>query len=161
MDAVLDQRWTDSQPPFDGCTLVFDEALDKVSGIAIVRFLLTELDSRFALGEKLFVNEDWHIHDGFIKESRTVLKADLQSELATQDETWVRVIDDQVYWGIYDSSYRFYLRFGLEEGKPELLIDLSTDEATVRDLAQKIQALFKVVVHVVNAREYHDSIYGG
>ena len=161
MDAILEQRWTDSLPPFDGYTLAFAESPHKVVGIAIVRFIFAELDSKFGLDEELFVNEDWHVHDGFINDSKLISKSILFSELETQPEKWIRVIDWQVYWGIYDTSNRFYLRFGLEEDEPMISIDLTTDETTVREMAAKIQTVFETDVELVDAKEYHDRIYGG
>lgn len=162
MDANLDQRWTEGRAPFDGYTLVFDESLHKVVGTAVVRFLLAELDARFGIGEKVYVNEDWHVHDGYVKESQTVSKADLLSELETHPEKWIRVIDYQVYWGIYDRSARFYLRFGLEEDDSRILsIDLTSDEETVRALGSKVRSALHVEFETMEAKAFFDRIYGG
>ncbi len=162
MDKALNQRWTEALPPFDGYALVFDESLHKIVGTAVVRFLFAELDLRFGLNDELYINKDWHVHDGFIKESDIVLKADLVSQLAAQPDKWICVIEYQVYWGVYDSTFRFYLRFGLEEDDPTIAsIDLTSDENTVRELAAKVRSLFNIEVEIVQAKSFFDRIYGG
>jgi hypothetical protein len=134
----------------------------RIVGTAIVRYSLDRLDSLLGIKQGLYVNEDWHVHDGFIKNCEFVNKDELFAELSSQPEKWIRVLDYQVYLGLYDAGFQFYLRFGLDEEEPEtMMFDLTSSQATVESLAVDLKSAFNVHFEIVDAKPYFDRIYGG
>ena len=149
-------------PPFDGCTLVCEDPLHKVVGTALVRKSLDVFESLVGIEQRLYVNEDWHVHDGFIKDFKLVSKNQLFAELSSQPEKWIRVIDYQVYWGFYDPNFQFYLRFGLDEEEPDtMMFDLTSTKVAVERLAAELNSAFNLQFGIVDAKQYFDRNYGG
>ena len=161
MDQALNERWNNACRPFDGVTLDFEESLNEAMGEQLVPWLIEELDRRIVLATTLLINEDWHIHDGFILESAEITKDRLLVELRSQPEKWFRVINYQVYWGIYDASYRYYLRFGHDEDEPIINRDVTGSEQIVWELADAVYSEFGVIGKVESAKGFFDRLYGG
>jgi hypothetical protein len=162
LDKAIQERWSNELPPFNGCTLVWVKPLHKILGTAIVRYSLEKLDLLLGIEEGLYVNEDWHAHDGFIKDSEFVEKDKLFLELSSQPEKWIRVLDDLVCLGLYDPGFQFYLRIGLDEDEPKTMtFELTSDKDTVRRLASDLESSFNANFDVVDAKPYFDRIYAG
>lgn len=67
MDADLQRRWKRSQPPFDREVLLIDLEDDAMSPAARRVALLAICDVlHLAETDALWLNEDWHRHDGLV-----------------------------------------------------------------------------------------------
>jgi hypothetical protein len=160
---LLHERWLEARPPFDG-----DLIVPNADGYSVetLRPILQTIGAALAVASpkhSLWLNEDWHQHDGFLVASRPFSFRDLASWLASDTELDAhRHGDFSVYWAVYDDSYRFLLRFylGDEPASRDCTFDLSADADLIAACEQRLQRL-GVETQRARSKAYFDKAYGG
>lgn len=162
MDETLESAWRSETCPFDGLTLRVADV--PVSSLAP---LLTELVAglRLRLGAgQLWRVEDWHAHDGWVKERRSSSWAELV-ELCRSPEALIAsaALDDHVALALYTEPLALLLRIEVEEfpepGRERLgAFDVTLPNSAVQFLDR---ALRERVVERSPAKAYFDQIYAG
>lgn len=138
MNAALENRWQRGLPPFDGPALVADEeALTDSTLLVIVRLALAILRDSHG-SNALYVNEDWHDHDGFVMPERAA--SWLEAASWTQDVQALRVScsdDWRVHTLLFPDDFTFSLRYWLD-GEGECSFDLSAERGVLEKLASTL-----------------------
>jgi len=111
MDKKLYDLWKREQYPFNQIIYTIDD-LVRINDlyyylINIIQFLKNKFPN-----EKLFLNHDWHEHDGYINESQEIEWNNLDGILESTESLYnTRDEDYEVRITIYPQSLKFILRY--------------------------------------------------
>ena len=114
MDETLERAWRSETCPFDGITLRVQDM--PVSSLApLLTELVANLRLRFGEGQ-LWRVEDWHAHDGWVKDRRSSNWAQL-AELCRSAEALIAsaALDEHVALAFYTEPPAVLLRIEVEE----------------------------------------------
>ncbi|MBN2583231.1 MAG: hypothetical protein JXL80_09190 [Planctomycetes bacterium] len=161
MDQTMLARWQAAETPFDGAALWSNTDLTRDQLAKAVSCMVSFVASRIGLAERLHVIEDWHNHDGYVTNPKEVVSALFVREVGRADSEWFRLMDTFVYWGVYDETMRFYLRFGMGDEEAAGYFDLSTGSEIVAQLATELTETLGIPVEVEPAKELFDRTYAG
>lgn len=84
MDSEFDMRWRQAEAPFDGMTISLTDfvPLSTLRSMLIVAVSVLHAHCPHA---PLFRLEDWHEHDGYVKEATPTTWQELQAALASME----------------------------------------------------------------------------
>lgn len=164
MDVDLERRWKEGQPPFDGDVLLLDLEDDAVSAATLRGALLTICDVLHLVDAgDLWLNEDWHQHDGFLIASRRLPANEFLAWLASDRALMQRQHGDYaVYFGVYDETHEYLLRFylGDEPDSTECYLSLLAGRTQLDQCAARL-ALQGISMRREPGKAYFDKIYAG
>ena len=167
MDRNLEQRWRTAQAPFDGVTLDTDDGLP-LSALRQVLGQTTSLLRRLFPSVTLSVLEDWHDHDGFVKEASPIGWTEVETMFASDEDLYAhRNGETAVRTGIYPDNLAFYLRFWVPEeydndhDTPWGYFDVTCADATGDKLATEIRPLLPCDLRRSPAKAFFDRTYSG
>lgn len=153
MDQRLADAFNSGHPLFQGVTL---------KGWDITGSQLLELN-RPVLGwlngtqpNELRILDDWHFHDGCIKESEPTSLGELAAQF-TDEETMISLITDEtvVYSGVYPADLSFFWRWGRDHDWDQPF-EGSFDITAAYDLRQEIpfSDSLLAILEILPAAEY-------
>jgi len=167
MDEKLSVLWERGKYPFNQTTLYMDDIIEinslHICLEIIVRFLKEQLNVT-----EIYLNHDWHEHDGYINSSNKITINDFEEFLTDNISLYKsRDEDTNVCITIYPDNLTFILRYNiLEENEDKSYpgiwgdFDLTIDEKYINDIKSLIETSFSKYL-LSNAKEYFDKIYAG
>jgi len=161
MDQRLLPRWQKGEQPFDGSALWVNTDLPRSTLAEVVSCVLALLAEKVGVAEHLLVNEDWHNHDGYVTSAAEVSTAVFLREVSAPDSTWYQLKDTFVYWGVYDQSLGFYLRFGMGDEDEAGYCEVSTTQEIALLLAAELKRRFDIPTEIESAKELFDRTCAG
>lgn len=161
MNAELESRWRQGLRPFDGPVLVIDDVeLAEAALLSTVRLALGLLHGEYGTSD-LYANEDWHSHDGFIKDARSGTWSEALSWTRDADHLRQACSDDTyVHTLVFPGNFAFCLRYWAG-GENDNLFDLCAERSLLERLALSLRASGIIATIEPSAKEYFDRAYAG
>ncbi|MCW3054785.1 MAG: hypothetical protein JWN14_3955 [Chthonomonadales bacterium] len=171
MDAELDRRWRESQPPFDGLTITLKDyiplPLFQKALVAVVERLYT-----YRPEASLCHNMDWHEHDGFISESQPIPWKQLRDLVASIENIQDRfyLADTYVRDGIFPAERDYLLRYYVDfpdatpwepTPLPTGIMDVTCQRPLTLQLKDVLQATGVSNLEILPAKAFFDTRYTG
>lgn len=163
VNTELETRWRQGLRPFDGPVLVADDTLTEEALLAAVQSSLVLLRERYA-ASALYLNEDWHEHDGFISPATSTSwdeaiswSQDRQRLRASCPSDWL------VHALLFPDNFAFCLRYwsGWELGDDGFSFDLCAEREILEQLVGAKLVDKGPFSCEPSAKEYFDRIWAG
>ncbi len=159
MNTELNNRWRHALRPFDGPVLVASD-LTASDLLVVVRLALESLRGAH-VESALFVNEDWHDHDGFISPARSISWIEAISWTAGIDQLRSSCSDDwRVHTLLFSGDVAFCLRYWLGD-ETECTFDLCAPREMLERLSSSPQLCGLPLNFEPSAKLYLDRRWGG
>jgi hypothetical protein len=174
MDAEFFQRWREGRAPFNGQTVTLKDFVP----LATLRIALLQVVQQlqdYRPDAALFRLDDWHEHDGFVKEAEpatwqeldTLLTSEQTLKAASTGETHVRR-------GYFPAERDYYLRLYVPgaydnpfhaHDDPDLVdygsFDVTCPEPLMRQIVIAVESAGRIDLEVIATQAFFDRGYGG
>ena len=167
MDKTLNDLWQAGNFPFDQSVIHLEDLIEIKKLHECLSKIFLFLKKHYQQYE-LFLNHDWHEHDGYIKNSIQVSWNEIENNLkdpqalfnSRDGDTYVRIT-------AYPENLGFILRYYvLEEDEDDFypgiwgIFDLTINQKYLNSVMELIKNI-DVKCLISNAKEYFDKNYGG
>ena len=160
MNVALASRWQRGICPFDGSVLNIEGDLTEKTLLATVRTALALLQEIHGT-TSLYVNEDWHDHDGFIRPEQSISWTEAVAGTKDVERFRTTCSDDYlVHTLFYPSDFSFCLRYWLG-GADGYFFDLCASVEELERLAVVLQSVGVAANVQPSAKQYFDRRYAG
>jgi hypothetical protein len=130
MNQLLQDRWQNGQPPFQGFTISPKDCLSLAELRTFLAAIFTVLQP-IHINHNLFILKDWHAHDGYLTQAGEITWQELNTILLSDEAIEQHTsLEQDVSIGLYADCMNFYLRYSLIEEDDTRLgdFDFSADE---------------------------------
>jgi hypothetical protein len=173
MDSEFDMRWRQAEAPFDGVTIFLTDFVP-LSALRPMLIAVVNVLHAYCPHSHLFRLEDWHEHDGYVKEATPTTWQELQAALASVDALQRESMGDTyVRTAWFPQERDFLLRFYIpdiydnpyfDHDDPHLVHHGIFDVTVQEPLASQVQAAAQEAGAVINsmpAKAFFDRNYSG
>ncbi len=168
MDKLLYQLLDTHVQPFDEVVVSHENPISVADLSFILEKVFLFLSDKFS-SEKLFLNEDWHNHDGYITKSKSVSWVDIKRVVKSIELLKQSIFDDDdyVYVTFYSESLKFLLRYDIFEADDEACQDncatfeLYGTQTFIDEIMLKIEDKLENNFFIENASEFMNRSYSG
>jgi hypothetical protein len=169
LDKKLYDLWKTEQYPFNQTIFIQDDLM-KLENLHNVLFHVVKFLKNKFPNAKLFLNHDWHEHDGFINNSENIYWNDVDTRLKSAESLYdTRDGDYHVRITIYPSDLKFILRYHIldEDDDIELYpgiwgdFDLTIDKNYSEEIDDVFRNLKIGIISRTYPKLYFDKNYGG
>ncbi len=174
MDHVMEQRWRNRLPPFDGVTVHPQEFLP-LRGLRRVLSAVFSCLHACRPDSQLYTLYDWHEHDGILLEAkatswkaiRSLLASDETLLAASAGDTYVRIgffpEERDFYWRIYIPAEYDHPDYSADNPHPSPCgdFDVTCAEPLARQVRQAVERAGSVMLEMEPAAAFFDRNYSG
>ena len=162
MDEKLYKALDNQSKPFMKDVLVCDDL------VICINVILRILEPKFG-NQNLFILDDWHNHDGFVNNSKTIQWTKFDTITNSASSLYNnRFTDDYVFSSFYPESLEFLLRIDvLDEDDDELYpgiwgeFNLFANDEVINEITNQLSKELSDKLKLENSVQYMAQVYAG
>jgi len=166
LDKNLHTLWETSSYPFNQITIHLGHEYIDITDLLLCLQKVSLFLKKYFTDSKIYLNHDWHEHDGFINNSMVIKWNDYEKSLLdTQSLFDSRDGDDYVRITIYPENIGFILRYYISEEDDVNIgicgtFDLTIDKIYLNDISKLIEST-GMQYFISYSKDYFDKNYSG
>ena len=162
MDEALENSWKKNTKPFNGYTITSYEDFIETDLLKKVVSSIVDFLSNNNMLLKLYRNEDWHEHDGYINSSKETNEEELREFINSGLNKFFSEGDNYVRILFYNSNDDFIFRIYCNvDNTDESEFDITLSKEFAEELKDKLEKEFDLKLDLKISKEFFDEIYAG
>jgi hypothetical protein len=160
MTPDLEKRWYAGEKPFDGeiITSSTDSSMD-----TLLKVMKCFEDMVIELTERVFLYDDWHEHDGFITDDKTITIEELKSMIKDSKSLRSNTHGDfEVRTAVHSESNNWLMRWCIDlEDNAYCDFEFCVSNTGDKKVLELIHSINPEELNRAKAKDYFDRSYGG